>query len=233
MSKFIRRLVVILLFLSVNCFAEVSQVALEEVDVNPQDMASVKRGAQFFATTCMACHTLKYLRYDKLAQQAGIVYDRMPFNLKLSGISPPDLSLITRWRSPEWVYTYLHSFYLDPTRPTGVNNLVFPNTAMPNIVGVMQGQLILDKESLAHARNQLPQWYDVLILQKTGSVTPEQFDATMTDLVNFLAYAGEPYREEQVKLGWWVIGFLVIFFVFAYLLKQAYWKAVKRSKGDD
>lgn len=212
--------------------AEPSQVALAKVVINPADTASIKRGAKFFASTCMVCHTLKYLRYDKLAAEAGITYDKMPFGMKISGVSPPDLSLVTQWRSPDWIYTYLHSFYMDAARPSGVNNLVFPNTAMLNILGPLQGQLVLvspQQPTYYH----LPQWYDVLVLTKEGSLTPEQFDATITDLVNFLAYAAEPYRVQQIHLGWWVIGFLVIFFIFAYLLKKSYWRDIKRSGRDD
>jgi cytochrome c1 len=101
---------------------------------------------------------------------------------------------------------------------------------MLNIVVPLQGQLILAEEKTQGPSYHQLQWFDLLILQKQGAMTPEQFDEKMTDLVNFLAYASEPYRIKQMHLGYRVIGFLLVFFVLAYLLKQAYWKELKKRK---
>jgi ubiquinol-cytochrome c reductase cytochrome c1 subunit len=147
-----------------------------------------------------------------------------PFNVR-----PPDLSLEASIRGPDWIYTYLHSFYQDSKRPTGMNNLLVQNTAMPAILAPYQGTQTLVtnpmRDMLGHLR-----WYDLLELQQQGSMTPEQFDQTVTDIVNFLAYASEPYYVEQHKIGWWVLGFLVVLFVLMYLLKKEYWKDVKKHK---
>jgi ubiquinol-cytochrome c reductase cytochrome c1 subunit len=209
------------------------ELVLAKAPINQSDMESIKRGAKFFATNCMSCHTMVYMRYNKLAQEAGVTYEKMPVNVKTwpNGITPPDLSLEASIRGVDWIYTYLHSFYLDPSRPTGVNNLLVHNTGMSNIIGPYQGDQVLVENPAQNAdyRHQV-EWYDLVKLTRQGTMSPEQFDATITDLVNFLAYAAEPYRNEQRTIGFWVLGFLVIMFVLAYLLKQEYWKDVKKKK---
>lgn len=211
---------------------EALNIALEKAPTNIHDKESIQRGAVFFSRNCMMCHTMIYLRYDPLAIKTGVLYSRMPLNVKAwpLNVTPPDLSLEASRRGVDWIYTYLHSFYLDPSRPTGVNNLLFPNTAMPNSLAMYQGQQI--KVSFEKAGVKLYsrdyQWYDLLELQTPGSMTSEQFDATITDVVNFLAYAAEPYQEAQENLGRWVIGFLIILFLLIYRLKREYWKQWKK-----
>lgn len=225
-------LLIILLVFSSIASAQESEIALEHVSIDSHDMKSIKRGAKFFATNCMVCHTLIYLRYNKLAAEAGITYEKMPINVKSwpLDVVPPDLSLETDRRGVDWVYTYLHSFYMDPSRPTGVNNLVLPNTAMAGIIAPYQGQQVLvknEKES-QHIFGGHYQWYDLVELKSKGSMTPQEFDATITDVVNFLAYAAEPFHNEQMRIGYWVIGFLLVLFVLVYLLKKEYWKDLKK-----
>jgi ubiquinol-cytochrome c reductase cytochrome c1 subunit len=226
---------ILLLSSTLTLWAEELPIAglqLAKAPINKDDLASIKRGAKFFASTCMSCHTLVYLRYDKLANDAGITLDKMPINIKTwpLGITPPDLSLEADVRGVDWIYTYLHSFYKDPSRPTGVNNLLRPNTAMSNMLRPYQGEQSLVanpmKDLMGHS-----EWYDLVTLDKEGSMSPEEFDATVADLVNFLAYAAAPYREEQTNMGYGVLGFLALFFIFAYLLKKEYWKDVKKHKG--
>ncbi|TAK77923.1 MAG: cytochrome c1 [Gammaproteobacteria bacterium] len=234
-----RYILTILLFIfSSTVWAEApapEEIALAKPSIDRYDMDSVKRGAKFFATTCMVCHTMVYLRYDKIAQEAGITYDKMPINVKTwpYGVTPPDLSLEASVRGIDWIYTYLHSFYQDKSRPTGVNNLLVPNTAMPGIIAAYQGDQVLVTTPLPHGvfYNDAT-WYDALKLEKQGSMTPDQFDATTIDLVNFLAYAAEPFYVEQHQIGWWVLGFLVILFVMMYQLKREYWKDVKKHRKE-
>lgn len=207
------------------------QLALDNAPIHREDMQSIKRGAKFFATNCMACHSLAYLRYNQLAIEAGITYEKMPLNVKWpGGIVPPDLSLEANIRGVNWVYTYLHSFYADPARPTGFNNLLLPNTMMPGILVPFQGQQMLATDiQSSKTLNHMNQWYDFLTLQKPGLMSPPVFDETIADVVNFLDYAAEPFHEEEVNLGKWVIGFLVIFFVLAYCLKREYWKDIEKK----
>lgn len=225
------RIGLLFFLLSQLCYAETSMIALEKAPINIHDQSSIERGAKFFANTCMACHSMIYLRYDDLAKKMGVRYDRMPLNITKwpNDVKPPDLSLIASIRGADWIYTYLHSFYLDPTRPTGANNLVFPNTAMPYILSAFQGQQVrLSEQQLSKRFYGLNyQWYDLLDATTSGTLSPEEFDKTMADLVNFLVYAAAPYQSTQEKIGWWVIGFLVIFFILAYLLKREYWKDVQ------
>ena len=208
-------------------------LVLAKAPINRYDMESVKRGAKFFATNCMSCHTMVYLRYDKIASDAGVTYDKMPLNVTTwpFGVKPPDLSLEESIRGADWIYTYLHSFYQDSTRPTGVNNLLVPNTAMPAMLGPYQGdQVLITGKVGGGVLYGDKQWYDLIKLTRQGSMTPDQFDATVSDLVNFLAYAAEPYYVKQHCLGWWVLGFLVILFVMMVFLKREYWKDVKKHK---
>lgn len=226
----------ILFLISLQVFADESKfpgLTLAKAPVNHWDMESVKRGAKFFATNCMTCHTLVYLRYNKVAEDAGITLAKMPLNVKNwpYGVTPPDLSLEYDIKGGDWIYTYLHSFYKDPARPTGSNNLVFPDTAMPNILAPYQGeQVLLTKKPSPGILYGDLQWYSFIELVKQGSMTPEQFDDTVADVVNFLAYAAEPYYQEQHRIGWWVLGFLILLFPFMYLLKKEYWLDVKRRK---
>jgi ubiquinol-cytochrome c reductase cytochrome c1 subunit len=202
---------------------------LAKAPIDYKNMESIKRGAKFFATNCMMCHTLTYLRYDPVAKEAGISTDKTPKNLMFNGIAPPDLSLEADARGVDWIYTYLHSFYQDKSRPSGANNLLVPNTAMPNQLAPYQGEQVLVEHPTRDLFGNL-EWYDVVKLVKQGSMTPEQFDESTADLVNFLGYAAEPFRIEQERLGLWVLGFLVILFVMVYMLKNEYWKDVKRHK---
>ncbi len=225
---------ILILFFFNTAWAALPTVELEKAHVNIHDKKSIERGAKYFATICMACHTMEYMRYDKIAHDAGVVYERMPVQVTTwpFGVKPPDLSLEINHRGADWVYTYLHSFYTDPSRPTGVNNLILPNTAMSGILTSFQGVQILLPETEWHHSDfgSGYEWYDLLDLQSHGAMTPEQFDAMVSDVVNFLAYASNPYQIEQEKMGVFVLIFLVLFFILAFLLKQSYWREIKRKQ---
>lgn len=231
MKRYLLLLLALFVFPCAVFAEEAEQLALAKVSVNASDLESVQRGAKFFAANCMSCHTMVYLRYNKLAHEAGVIYEKMPVNVKNwpNGITPPDLSLEVDVRGADWIYTYLHSFYQDPSRPSGINNLLVPNTAMPGIISAFQGIQVKIQGRPPTALFHSLHWYDLLILQKQGSMTPDQFDATISDLINFLSYAAHPYEEAQHSLGWWVLGFLVILLVLAYYLKKEYWKDIKKK----
>jgi ubiquinol-cytochrome c reductase cytochrome c1 subunit len=207
-------------------------LVLSKAPIDRSDVASIRRGAKFFATNCMSCHTLRYLRYDKLANEEGVIYEKMPLNVTTwpNGITPPDLSLEASVRGVDWIYTYLHSFYKDASRPTGVNNLLVPNSGMSNILGSYQGeQVLVEDPDAAGVINNHIEWYGLLNLVKEGSMTPEQYDATTIDVTNFLAYAAEPFYADQHRIGWWVISFLIVLTIMLYFLKKEYWKDVKKK----
>lgn len=208
---------------------DASTIALATAPVNIHDTASIKRGAKFFGTVCIACHTMIYMRYDPIAIEAGVTIERMPLKVTKwpNDVKPPDLSLEADVKGADWIYTYLHSFYVDPKTVTGFNNLVNPNTAMPDMLIAYQGPQILVREPNISYRSL--EWYDRLELQKQGSMTPEQFDALLVDVVNFLVYAANPHQVYQERLGWWVMGFLIILIILTYLLKKEYWKDIKKE----
>src|SRR5581483_3443181 len=128
------------------------------------------------------------------------------------GVAPPDLTLEARYRGADWIYNYLLSFYVDPNRPWGVNNLVYPEVAMPHVLLELQGEQVKTKDGLK--------------LVRQGSMTPEEYQAAVADLVNFLSFVSEPNQTERERIGGWVLVFLGIFVVFSYLLKREYWKNV-------
>jgi len=211
--------------------------------------ASLQRGARYFVNYCMGCHSARYVRYSRLATDLGLseqmVIDNLMFTgervqdtMRVSmrpedaarwfGTTPPDLSLIARSRGTDYIYSFLKSFYLDPGRPTGVNNMVMPQTAMPHVLWKLQGfqKAVYDGESDAE-HNAVHKKFKGFELETKGTATPEEYDTFVRDTVNFLDYISEPMQLQRRNLGVRVLGFLLVFFVFAYLLKREYWKDVK------
>lgn len=209
-------------------------ITLESISVDPEDLDTVRRGAKFFAQNCMVCHTMIQLKDDSLAQKAGILYSKMPINKRdwWFGASPPDLSLVARRRSADWLYTYLHSFYTDPALKTKNNNLLVDNTKMPNPFGGMQGEQVLSislakLEEMHGIASGKPRYFDVLELQRQGSMTSDQFDRSIYDVVTFLVYASDPDTAERRGLGLYVLIFIGILLLLTYLLKKEYWRDIK------
>ena len=226
---------------------------LEDITPNYKDKASLQRGLATFSHYCMGCHSIGYQRYERTASDLGVEIDVMletvvPSDKKIGdlgtiampaagaaewfGAPPPDLSLVTRKRSPEWVYTYMKTFYSDPARPLGVNNKVFPKVGMPHVLEPLQGiQLaICDagiNTDLASGESITEGQCDTLeIVEGTGTLSDTEYSRLIYDLVNFLEYIGEPSKAQSHKMGLYVLLFLMLFFVFAYLLKREYWKDV-------
>ena len=210
-------------------------IQLETIRIKSSDKAAITRGATFFAQHCLSCHSLKYLRFDPIAKAAGITIDRMPVkNQQWSyGMPPPDLTLIAKVRGTRWLYTYLLTFYEDKSQPTHANNLIMPNTSMPNPFIGLQGtqKLVIKKQQLMHPPTRpIPRWFNLLKLKQQGQLTPHAFDQTVQDLVAFLAYAAEPSKVQRQRIGWWVLGFLLIFAVLTYCLKTVYWKPINKRR---
>ncbi len=217
---------------------------LEDADIDLHDQASLQNGAKYFMNYCMGCHSLKYMRYNRMAEDLGIddktlretliLGDAKPGDLMTNpmrpedgtawfGVAVPDLTLVTRWRSPDWVYTYLKSFYTDPTRPWGVNNVLFPNVGMPHVLASLQG--VQEPVLAAHKGASTPVVEGVKLV-KPGNLNEEQYNAMVRDITNFLTYVGEPMRLERQRLGVYVLIFLGFFFVAAYAMKKEFWKDV-------
>ena len=208
------------------------------------DEASLQRGAQLYMNYCSGCHSLKYLRYSRMAEDIGLTEDQVQANLNFIGAKPgeqvnvalttaegeqffgkmpPDLSVIARVRGSDWISAYLKSFYLDETRPVGWNNTVFPNASMPNVLWEMQG-LQHAEYGAADAGGERP--VEKLVLAQPGTQTPEQFDQTVRDITTFLEYAGEPAALKRQQIGVWVVLFLAFLTFLAWLLKKEYWRDV-------
>lgn len=234
LTKVKKIILLITMLIHAPLFADEYPIKLERVHLRTHDIKSIQRGAKNFVTYCMVCHSLKYLSHDPIAKAAGITLDKMPNeNQKWwFGSAPPDLSLIARVHSAEWLYTYLHVFYVDSSRPMQTNNLLMDNVNMPNpFLGVQGEQVLMVKKNSLFGDSplfsrKLP-YYSVLSLQKVGSMTPDNFDAMTKDLVNFLVYASEPKKFTREKMGIWVLLFIAIFFVLLYLLKKQYWRNIK------
>lgn len=222
-------------------------VALQDANIDLKDKASLQRGAGHFVNYCMGCHSLQFMRYNRMAEdldiddatlrQNLILTGAKPGDLMISSMSPenatkwldiavPDLTLVTRWRSPDWVYSYLKGFYADPSRPYGVNNLVFPQVGMPNVLAGLQGVQQPKFEDHKSADGQVIQRVVGIEHAVGGTLSAEEFDTFARDLTAFLTYAGEPMKLERQKLGIYVLIFLALFFVVAYALKKEYWKDV-------
>lgn len=218
-------------------------VHLDKADIDLSNQQSLQRGARLFVNYCLSCHSAQYQRYNRMARDIGLTDTQVIDNLmfasdkvgetmtvamrpedaeKWFGATPPDLTLVARSRGVDWLYTYLRTFYADDSRPTGANNLVFDKVGMPNILWQLQG---IQKPVYAETEDG-HKHIERLELVKEGSMTPAEFDQSVRDLVNFMAYIAEPIKLERQRIGWWVLGFLVILFVFAYLLKKEYWKDV-------
>lgn len=203
-------------------------ISLSRAHVNVHDRASIQRGAQFFARNCMSCHALQFMRHNQLAIEAGITKDKMPTNNAefWQGSPPPDLSLAARRRGADWLYTYFHSFYQDEKSATGSNNLLVPNTSMANVFLGLQGEQVNREPENVIRRYQAPKHFTQLELVRRGSMTADQFNQVTRDLTAFLVYASDPNIIVRHRLGYWVLGFLLVLGILAYYLKKEYWKDI-------
>jgi ubiquinol-cytochrome c reductase cytochrome c1 subunit len=207
--------------------------ALPVFKVDLSNRAGLQRGARTFVNYCVSCHSAEFMRYSRVAQDLGLTPEQVQANMvfnggdvnqvmrvalgkkdgaKWFGQAPPDLTLAARSRGPDWLYGYLRSFYLDPSRPFGVNNTVFPNAAMPHVLVALQGTQALHDGHLKPVSE--------------GTLKPAEYDAMIRDLVNFMVYMGEPAKLVRYGLGIKVLLFLLVFAGLAYMVKREYWRDV-------
>lgn len=243
----VRRLAAVLVFVAPTAaFAAGGHVALDTAPIDQHDVASLQRGARNFVNYCLNCHSAQYMRYNRLAD-LGLTDQQIKDNLMFAsdkvgdpmtiamkakdakqwfGAQPPDLSVIARSRGADWLYTYLRTYYRDESRPTGWNNIAFPDVGMPHVLWELQG--LQDLEAAKHGAEGEHGGHAApkLTLTQAGSMTPKQYDAFVADLVNYLVYMGEPARLQRAQIGILTLLFLGVLFVFAYLLKKEYWKDV-------
>ena len=237
-----KKFLLALLFLPLIAFGSEESVHLDKAPVNLEDYASLQRGARIFTNYCLSCHSANAMRYSRL-EDIGLSKDQIKNNLMFAasnvgdtmsismspanaqawfGVPPPDLSVEARARTPDWLYTYLRSFYLDPSRPTGWNNTVFEKVGMPNVLWSLQGEQVLKKSADTHDEHAAPEFE----LVKAGKMTPIEYNAMVGDLVNYLTWMGEPIKTTRQELGIVVLLFLGVFFILAYYLKKEFWKDI-------
>lgn len=264
-GPFFKGLIVVLILSAVPLIAVGAEseyhcgtIECEHIELDATDQASLQRGAKWYMNFCYGCHATQYARYGRVATDLGIPESVMMDNLVFGdqkigelmeismteedakawfGVPPPDLTLVSRARSPEWVYTYLKNFYADDSRPMGVNNKVFPNVGMPHVLLELQG-LQECAPGPVYAENdgikQDPLTGEPLLedpcgnyeITQAGSMSPEEFDQVAYDITNFLGYMAEPFAEQRRQLGVSVLLFLAFFFVLVWLLDREYWRKI-------
>lgn len=231
----------------------VAEVAIQNAPVNLNDMASLQRGAKVFANYCLSCHAADFMRYNRMTD-IGLSEEQIEENLVFTsqtvgdtmkvalstadakewlGVAPPDLSVMARAKKEigasgaDYIYTLFHSYYRDNTRPTGWNNLLFPNIGMPNPLWQLQGErkpvmTEVDADSGEEAKF-TGDWETV----SKGSVSEDEYDRLTTDLAAYMLWMGEPGYKKRIAIGRWVMLFLLLFTVMAWGLNKAYWKDIE------
>jgi len=244
---------VILLTFSGLVMASGGGVHLDHAPGDLTDNESLKRGAQAFADNCLSCHAADYMRYNRIGRDLGwtdIEVSEKLINtrgadgektkvgelMKIAmdneyagtafGTKIPGLTVIARARGGDWLYTYLRTFYLDDSRPTGMNNLVFADVGMPHVLWEKQGlqKAVFTTEKGADGNDK--HVFEKMEMVQAGTMSVEEYDAYVGDLVNFMVYMGEPVQLERRSMGVYVLIFLFVFAIVAYMLKKEYWKDV-------
>lgn len=242
----------LLLLLVVPAAARAAEsVKLDRAPIDSNDIISLQRGAHTFINYCLGCHSANYMRYNRL-RDLGLSEDQIRDNLIFTGLKvgdlmktamapkdgkewfgapPPDLTVIARSRSShagsgaDWLYTYMRTFYRDPSRPTGWNNVVYPNVAMPHVLYQLQGEQVLRAERVMRPQG-YPEEVHKLVLETKGVLSPVEYDMLVADLVNYLDYMAEPVAARRTTIGIYVLLFLGLFWLLAYALKKEFWKDV-------
>jgi ubiquinol-cytochrome c reductase cytochrome c1 subunit len=246
-----RKLIAAIVLAAMPLFAQAAggNIKLDHANIDVTNKEALQRGAKAFVNYCLSCHSAAYMRYNRLGKDAGLTDDQLKANLIFTrnekgeqtkvgelmkiamtedyakeafGTKVPDLSVTARARGADWLYTYLRTFYVDESRPTGMNNVAFPDVGMPNVLWQLQGKQIahikVDDEGQKHIEK--------LEIVEPGTMTSVEYDQFVNDLVTYMVYMAEPAQLDRKTIGAWTLGFLFIFFIVAYLLKKEYWKDV-------
>ena len=241
-----------------------SDLRMEETPMNRLDVPSLQRGARTFVNYCLNCHSAKYMRYNRLTDlgvDISMIEDNLMFATKKVGETmtvamtaadakawfgtpPPDLTVESRVRGPDWLYNYFLAFYRDDAAVTGWNNLVLPNVAMPHVLWQQSGtNRLVTTEFESHDQAQAAALaakglvllapgkndtfiVETLVTETPGTLSPTEYKAMVADLVNYLDYLGEPVKNQRISLGLIALLYLGLLFVFAYWLKREYWKDI-------
>ena len=227
-------------------------IAWDKAPVKTNDLSSLQNGAKLFVNYCLNCHSAAFMRFNRL-QDIGLTEQQIKDNLLFTtekvgdtmrsainphqakawfGANPPDLTLIARSRAgaggsgADYIYTLLRSYYRDPSKPTGWNNLAFPSVGMPHVLWQLQGDrrpVFAEEESHGHAVQVFKGWEQIT----PGQLTTVQYDKAVGDLVNYLQWMGEPAQNTRTRVGVWVLLYMGLCIFIAWRLNAAYWKDVK------
>ena len=231
-----KKIIIFILLLIQSSFIFASEeVYLEKAPIDLSDQPSLQKGARTFINYCLNCHSAKYMRYNKLLDiglskkdiKENLLFtgkkigDPMEISMPVTeskkwfGATPPDLSVTARSRGSDWIYSYMKGFYRDSSREIGWNNLVYANSAMPHILWELQGEQEFDENT------------GKLSLIKAGKLNEKEYDAVITDLTNFITYMSEPGQLKRKKMGFYVVGFLLLLLVLTIKLKKEFWRDIK------
>ena len=231
-----KKIIIFILLLIQSSFIFASEeVYLEKAPIDLSDQPSLQKGARTFINYCLNCHSAKYMRYNKLLDiglskkdiKENLLFtgkkigDPMEISMpvkeskKWFGATPPDLSVTARSRGSDWIYSYMKGFYRDSSREIGWNNIVYVNSAMPHILWELQGEQELDKIT------------GELNLIKAGKLNEKEYDSVIVDLTNYITYMSEPDQLKRKKMGFYVVGFLLLLLVLTIKLKKEFWKDIK------
>ena len=222
-------------------------VHLDKADVDLTNQASLQNGAKLFVNYCLSCHSAAYMRYNRMAKDLGLSEEQVQNNLmfaadkvgetmtiampandakKWFGTKIPDLTVVARARGEDWLYTYLRTFYLDASRPWGVNNATFKDVGMPHVLweleGLKQPVYEIHKDHEGNETKRIVRYEMV----QAGKMSAAEYDNAVRDLVNFMVYMGEPAKLSRYNIGVWVLLFLALLFVVSYAMKKEFWKDV-------
>jgi ubiquinol-cytochrome c reductase cytochrome c1 subunit len=253
--KLLKKLIAVLALAPVLALASEGEFPLEHAPDHTRNLAALQNGAKLFVNYCLNCHSAASMRYNRL-KDLGLTEEQIKNNLLFTsgkvgdlmkttiapkdakewfGVAPPDLSVIVRAKASgagsgtDWVYTYLRTYYQDDTRPTGWNNLVYPNVAMPHVLWELQGvrsaKFVEVKDP--HDADKAIHKFDRFEQVKAGKLSAIEYDTAMADLVSFMDWMSEPVQNKRRQLGVWVLLFLGLFGVIAWRLNASYWKEVK------
>jgi len=216
-------------------YAASDKLVLDPVEIDLFDKASLQRGARLFMNYCISCHSASYMRYNRMGKDLGLSDEQVKDSLmfasekigetmtiamrdedakKWFGVVPPDLSVISRARGTDWLYNYFRQFYVDDSKAMGTNNQVFKDVSMPHVLWQQQGYMQIDDEGHLSPS----------VKQKQSA---EEYDLMTRDLVNFMAYVGEPSKIQRLTLGKWVLIYLAVFFMVAYPMKKVFWEDIR------
>ncbi len=253
--KLLKKLIAAVALVPTLVFANVGGFPLDHAPDRSTDMAALQNGAKLFVNYCLNCHSASSMRYNRL-KDIGLSEDQIRNNLLFTGEKvgdlmkttltsqdakawfgavPPDLSVIARARASDagsgadWIYTYLRTYYKDDARPTGWNNMVFPNVGMPHALWELQGvrSVKFVEEKDPHDAGKVEHKFAGFEQVKPGKLSANDYDAAVADLVGYLQWMGEPAQNTRKRLGVWVLLFLGAFFVLSWRLNASFWKNIK------